>query len=38
VITNSEKTEIEADGLSVSVIPAWEWLLEDEKKEEQPRR
>lgn len=26
VITNSEKTEMDIDGIPVSVIPAWEWL------------
>lgn len=29
VLTNSEKAELQVDGMQVSVIPAWEWLLQE---------
>lgn len=28
IITNSEETSLECDGIPISVIPAWKWLLE----------
>lgn len=28
IITNSEEASIECDGISISVLPAWKWLLE----------
>ena len=28
IITNSEEASLECDGIPISVIPAWKWLLE----------
>ena len=28
IITNSEEASLECDGMPISVIPAWKWLLE----------
>ena len=28
IITNSEEASIECDGITISVLPAWKWLLE----------
>ena len=28
IITNSEETSLTCDGIPISVIPAWKWLLE----------
>ena len=28
IITNSEEASIECDGILISVLPAWKWLLE----------
>ena len=28
IITNSEEASIECDGIPISVLPAWKWLLE----------
>ena len=32
LITNSEETTLNCDGIHIDVIPAWKWLLSNEKK------
>ena len=34
VLTNSEQAELQVDGMQVSVVPAWEWLLQERSEQD----